>query len=232
MTQPPHGDSSPRETGRGSSIAIKPEKLVAALTLAATVLLSAHAIVVSYDILHGDVHYLMRQIVDVNDEHNLPTWFSGFILLLATGLIGVCARWKTHEKDRMRRRWNVLFWGFLFLSIDEIAGIHETINTAIDPSWAIGGAVIAFLLGIWYIPFLKSLPKRAVIGFVVAGVLYVGGAVGIEIIAEPLDSDSLAYNLSTMAEEGMEMFGVIVFLRTLLLYMRDQGAHLFSFRLV
>lgn len=230
-------DSSPAESSVPDAsepvrISVDPRRVTSALTLVATILLSAHAVVMTYDIMVEDVPFLLRQIVDVNDEHNLPTWFSGFNLLLATAALGVCTRWRSELRDPVRFRWAVLFWGFLFLSIDEIAGIHESINTAVDTSWAVGGAVIAFFLGIWFLPLLKSLPKRAVIGFVVAGALYVGGAVGVEIIAEPLDSDSLAYNLSTLVEEGMEMFGVIVFLRTLLFHLRDQGAHVFSFRLV
>jgi hypothetical protein len=170
-------------------------------------------------------------MVDVNDENNLPTWFSGFILLLATASLGLCARWKNASGDPMRVRWTVLFAGFFFLSIDEVAGIHETINTAIDPSWALGGAVIALLLGLYFIPFLRALPKETLIGFVIGGALYVGGSVGMEIIANPMDSNSLAYNLSTLVEEGMEMFGVIVFLRSLLFYMRSQGAGTFSLQI-
>ena len=40
-----------------------------------------------------------------------------------------------------------------------------------------------------------------------------------EIIGEPMESDSLLYNMTTMVEEGMEMFGIILFLKALLRYM-------------
>jgi len=134
----PLGDSPPTDAGRDFSIAINPGKVVVALTLAATILLSAHAVIVTCDVLRGDVDYRARQIVDVN------------------------------------------------------AGSHETINTAIDPSSALGGAIVVVVFCLWFLPFLTSVPKRAVIGFVVAGALYVGGAGGIEIVDEPLDGDSLA----------------------------------------
>ena len=69
----------------------------------------------------------------------------------------------------MAKRWTILFLGFAFLSIDEIAGIHESINSVIDDSWAIGGAVIVLLLAVYFLPFLKALPRATLIGFVIAG---------------------------------------------------------------
>ena len=113
----------------------------------------------------------------------------------------------------------MLFGVFCFLSIDEIAGMHESINSVTDPTWAYGGAVIALGFAIYFLSFLKSLPRKTLIQFIVAGGLFVGGAVGMEIVGDPMDGDSLLYNMMTMVEEGMEMFGIILFTRALLLYM-------------
>ncbi len=129
------------------------------------------------------------------------------------------SRYKRNQNDAMAKRWTILFLGFAFLSIDEIAGIHESINSVIDDSWAIGGAVIVLLLAVYFLPFLKALPRATLIGFVIAGSIFVRGAVGMEIIGEPMESDSLLYNMTTMVEEGMEMFGIILFLKALLRYM-------------
>ena len=114
--------------------------------------------------------------------------------------------------------------GFLLFSIDTVAGIHETINSLIDPNWAIGGGLLALGIGLGFIPFLRRLPKRTAILFAVAGAIYIGGAVGVEIIGEPLDADTIQYNLLTVLEEGMETFGVIFFIHVLLSYMRDSPA--------
>jgi hypothetical protein len=54
---------------------------------------------------------------------------------------------------------------------------------------------------------------------VLAGTLYVGGAVGVEMIGAPMVEDAMPYNLVTVAEEGLEMGGVLVFISTLLTFM-------------
>jgi hypothetical protein len=54
---------------------------------------------------------------------------------------------------------------------------------------------------------------------VISGAIFVGGAVGMEIVGEPMDSDSLIYNLTTMVEEGMEIFGIILFTKALIQYL-------------
>ena len=58
-------------------------------------------------------------------------------------------------------RWYLLSVGSLLLSIDEIAGIHETLNSIDmmgDMSWTIPGAIVAGLAGLYFVPFLLNLP--------------------------------------------------------------------------
>jgi hypothetical protein len=102
-----------------------------------------------------------------------------------------------------------------------VAGLHESLNSVIEPSWAWGGLIISVLLGVYFIPFLRTLPRTSFRDFVVSGVVYVGGAVGMELVGQPLDGDALPYNMSTMVEEGMEIFGIILFIRALLSYMSN-----------
>ena len=44
-----------------------------------------------------------------------------------------------------------------------------------------------------------------------------------EIVGDPIPADSLAYYMSTMAEEGMEILGVVLFLYAQLRYMTGEG---------
>lgn len=202
---------------------IDEKKLIARLTFFATFLLCAHGLLVCYNYMIEETPWYLLQLFDVNEEHNLPTWFSGFNLLVAVFFLWVVNTAKPASGDPFMRRWTVLWAGFFFLAIDEIAGIHESINSVVEPTWAYGGAVIAVVLAIYFIPFLKSLPRPTLIRFVVAGAIFVGGAVGMEIVGEPMESDSLIYNLTTMVEEGMEIFGVILFTRALIQYLKLDG---------
>ena len=201
------------------AIQVDAGKLTKRLSIIASLLLFEHGLMYTWHYLVQSVPWYVLQFFDVDEENNLPTWFSGFNLLVATTFLGILLRDKQSKNDPMAGRWKVLFIGFFFLSIDEIAGIHETINSVITPTWAYGGAAISFILLIYFLSFLKSLPRETMLGFFFAGVIFVAGSVGMEFVGDPMLSNSLAYKYSTMIEEGMEMFGIILFTWTLLRYM-------------
>src|SRR5690606_14835132 len=94
-------------------------------------------------------------------------------------------------------------------------------------SWAIPGAVVAAGVGGIYLGFLFALPRRTAVMFVLGGAIYLGGAVGIELLTEPfLENDALdtlPYNIWTAVEEGMEMGGVLIFLDALLGHVARDG---------
>ena len=70
-----------------------------------------------------------------------------------------------------------------------------------------------------YLPFLWHYRWRTAVLFFVAGLIYGGGAVGVEHFTDA-DVNSLHYNMWTALEEGMEMTGVIVFIYAMLDHMR------------
>lgn len=207
------------------AVRIDPVRLIVALAAAAFVLLAVH---VALTVYHYQVHELpwlpWRQLFDVDDEVNLPTWFSGFLLAFTAAWLWVCAQTKKRTHDAWWVAWYVLALGFLLLSLDEIAGLHESVNSLIEMSWAIPGGITAGIVGVAFLPFLWHLPARTRYTFVLAGLLHVGGAVGMELVGAPMDEETMVYNLTTAVEEGLEMFGVIVFLGALLFYMRRSQA--------
>ena len=80
------------------------------------------------------------------------------------------------------------------------------------------------VVGAAFVPFLLPLPRPTARRFLLAGAIYVTGAVGLEILGNDMVRErlrhTLQYCLSTTVEEGMEMIGVILFIHTLLHYMR------------
>lgn len=57
-------------------------------------------------------------------------------------------------------------------------------------------------------------------GLFIAGVLYIGGAIGVEmvggVVASNIGEDNLLYGLTTTLEESFELFGLLVLINTLL----------------
>ena len=217
--------TAPESTATGYRISTDSEWLVTGFALTAFALLLVHSVITLYHYQIEELEWIpWRQLFDVDEENNLPTWFSGFLLGVTSFWIWIAAEDKRRTSDRWWIHWKALALGFFVLSIDEIAGLHESFNTVTDATWAIPGGILALLVGLTFFSFLWSLPTATRNAFFLAGCIYVGGAVGVEILGAPMDADTMTYNLTTVVEEGMEMAGVLLFLMALLQYMsRQQG---------
>jgi hypothetical protein len=123
----------------------------------------------------------------------------------------------------------------VFLSIDEATSIHETgdslheflgIETATTFLWTVPYAIAVLLLAAGLYRFFVSLPSRTRKLFVLSAAIYLGGALGLELVAavaREFDQDSLVENFLIPIEEGMEMLGASVFIYTLLdLFPKDR----------
>ncbi len=201
--------------------------LVRALSIAAVILLAAHAAVALIHYRVEALPPLLRQLFDVDLENNLPTWFNEFLLLVACALLWIQSQSRRAAGDRWAGYWTVLCVGFLLMAIDEVAGVHETINSVIVMTWAIPAAIMAVGIGIAFIPFLLQLPADTALRFIVAGAVYLTGAVGIEIIGNDMVADrlrdTLGYKMATLAEESLEMLGLILFIHALLGLLLNPG---------
>jgi hypothetical protein len=191
-------------------------------------LVATHVALQTWHYQLAELPWLLLQLFDLDLEQNLPTGYSTAVLALASLLLLLLAGRKRLEGDRWTRHWLALALGFGLLSLDEVAGLHETLNTALPFSWAIPGGIAAALVALLYLGFLRALPPRTRWGFVAAGALFLGGAVGVEFgtewYAQADLMDTLAYNLWTAVEEGLEMTGVVLFIHTLMGYMAPHSS--------
>jgi len=167
-------------------------------------------------------------------EANVPTWYSSVALLFCSLLLALISIKKIKEKDRYRLHWSVLSIIFLYLSLDETAQIHElTIKPLRDLfslegifyfSWVIIGISFIVIFAIAYLRFFINLPKKIQFLFALSGVLFIGGALGIELIggwySSIIGEDNIMYLLITTLEEIFEMLGIAVFIYSLLIYIR------------
>jgi hypothetical protein len=87
-------------------------------------------------------------------------------------------------------------------------------------SWVLVGAPVVVAAGLYFLPFLFRLPAGLRWRFILAGAIYVSGALGLEMIGGKLASaagmDAPAYRVAVSAEESMEITGLAVFAATLI----------------
>jgi hypothetical protein len=164
---------------------------------------------------------------DLDEEESIGTWFSTLILLAAGQLLLLQAHLERQKASSWTAWWLLLAVGFHILSLDEVIGIHEYVNTVFeDIPWTTFGAGVVLIVGLAYLPFLAALPANTRYLFVVAGAIYVGGAVGVERATDWYQVNdllnTLEYNLWTAVEEFMEMTGVILFIYALMDYLGGQ----------
>jgi len=172
----------------------------------------------SYNYQVAEIHWLLIQIFDLDDEHNLPTWFSSFLLLNCSFflLLKACS-----NRVELEFYWWLLAAGFLVLAIDEVAGIHESFNSATEILWAIPAAIMLAFVAVAFVPFLLKLRRNLAGMFILSGFTFVSGAIIVEILSVDMDSDSQGYALATALEEGLEMLGAWLFIRTMMRELSD-----------
>ncbi len=165
-------------------------------------------------------HYWQLAFFDLDEEESFGTWFSSGILMMAAALLVHQARVLRAKGESWHSWWLVLGIGFCFMSVDEVAGMHEFMNTMMeDTPWTVVGFPILLLVGLAYMPFLWHHRGRTGFLFLLAGAIYGGGAVFVEHFTDA-DLNSLHYNMWTALEEGMEMLGVILLIYAVLDHMR------------
>lgn len=186
-------------------------------------------------VLHHDHLMGLVRDFDLDEEANVPTWFETITLALAAALLEVTARVRRSVRDGRWVHWRVLSSGFLFLSLDELASIHERLKLPFAMfrnvpkfwafSWVVPGALIAALAFAFFLPWLRKLPTRTRNGLMLAGAVYVAGAVGMEavggITAMTVGMDTWTYVVAYTIEETMEMLGVLLLIVTMLEYLRS-----------
>lgn len=192
----------------------------------------------------GLLLHLLR-LFDVGAEASIATWYSSFALLLSSALLAVIAALNRRRGDRYTAHWIVLSVIFLLLSMDEVVHMHEVAGgeevrsfvhdlTGLTPGgftyffWVVPGAAFALVVLITYLRFLIDLPGATRRLFLVAGALFVLGALGMEMLSarvvsvygtENWDSvggiPKIIVGVQTSIEELFEMMGIVIFIHAL-----------------
>lgn len=169
----------------------------------------------------------------VDEESNVPTWYSSVALLIAAAMLAVIALLHRHKGDRYAIHWALLAIVFLGLSMDEIAMLHELpiepLRRALSAkgllyyTWVIPGAIFAGAVAVIFRGFLWQLPPATRRAFLVAGITFLAGALGVEMLsgyqAYRYGEQNLPYAITTTIEELLEMTGIVIFIDALVGYL-------------
>jgi hypothetical protein len=161
---------------------------------------------------------------DVGGEANLPTWFSVALWFFAAAVVAVYSLVGRH-----RWTWRLLAFTCLLLSVDEAAMLHENLHhlgvamgvdrwaPSLPYTWVVPGALAALLLVALYVRAVLRLPLAQRLLVLLAGLVFVGGAIGVEILGGLAMGNGayLAYTVLTGVEEVLEMAGVALFACTM-----------------
>ena len=191
--------------------------------------------VVTYFNYHNEAY--LFNMFNFDKEKNIPSIFSALILLLAsTTLLYVSFQALSFQVSNVF--WRSLSIIFLFLSFDELLRIHEKVGAftashikgdgAFHYEWLIPYSVILLFLIFTYAKSIFALPTQVRNNMIISGILFVGGAVGFEMIGgmyieekglltvEAVENSTSIFVLYTV-EETLEMLGVVYFIYTIFL---------------
>lgn len=179
---------------------------------------------------------------NLDREHNLPSWFSGTqLFLLAVAALDIADR-----ERRMRLRtapgpgvWRVIALVFAYLSLDEIAVLHERyFREEVRGFFGFGSVWVSILP--WQIvlgPFLAAFAALLLAVFVtrftpdpalwrpsVGGLCCWAGAVLTEGLAKPLFIRLGVYRSEVALEESLELVGATLLLLAIARYGRNVTA--------
>ena len=201
-------------------------------------------LIYTYNLQEGGIGGTMLTLLqrfNVDQEISIPTWYSVCLLFSAFFLLYSIT---THPQlTRHRKRWFGLAFIFLFLSIVEGIALNDGIgaalrfvvdvdtNSAFRYRWVIVAIPAVLILGVLYVPLIFSLPQRIRLLIILAAGLYVGGAIGAEMLNAYMlgRTDFLLVRLVVHFEELYEMFGASIFIYALFQYLHQlddkQEAH-------
>ncbi|WP_157489307.1 hypothetical protein [Lysobacter sp. Root916] len=226
------------QTMDASKIPLTPSAIAWPLAAATALLVAANLGLQAYRLIAHQEHVVGLAMLSMDGENNLPALFSTLLLCGAALILTLIAVLERRHQGADVSKWALLAAGFALMSLDEALSFHER---AIAPlrallggqhlgifffAWVIPGIALVCVLGAYFLRFLLRLPRRTAIAFVISAAIYLGGALGVELVEgwwrEAHGHRNLVYHALVSLEEGMEMAGVIAFIHALLSYISQR----------
>lgn len=180
---------------------------------------------------------------NLDGEYNVPTIFSVFLIFINSLALILTGYHPNTTKDE-KKYWRVLGYILLYLAFDEMTSAHERVGGLVyrlapnvfhaseSRYWMLPIGILLVVFAFYFFRFYFRLLKRTRINFMVAGLVYITGAMGFEYVGDVYVSSQIAdtgrifagdiyYSLIACVEEAFEMMGMALFLRALLLHLQS-----------
>lgn len=225
---------SPESYKNYYELSLKPARVVKVLFSVVLILLIAHttSLFLYYQFPNGHFTKSIVKFFDLGLDANVPTLFSSIILFSSCLLLFyIHFQQKALNSKKHTNHWLILSGVFLFLTVDESIRFHEELMETVRSrlpfeitgylynAWVIPYALLVVITVLYFLRFVLNLPKRTRNLIFISGFIYVLGAMGFEMVEgnEELKSGkNIAVHVYETIEELLEMTGVIVFIYTLL----------------
>ena len=175
-------------------------------------------------------------LFDLSKEWNFPTIYSALLLFLTAAVLLFIGAEQRRNYAADFRHWIALSVIFCFLGFDEVLSIHNSakhlvpvwfrhlalLNQRWDLRWIVIGLPVTLVIAVAFLPFVRRLPRRTACGIVIAGTIYVGAALGLEVAGGWLIAkhgrNNWTYSAEVVLEETLEMVGALMFVDVILAY--------------
>jgi len=187
-------------------------------------------------LLKGWIGYKIFSLLTVDFGASLPTYFNTLLILIAFIVLAMISIHLKNVKSVLVYNWLLLTLAFLVLSLDENPEVHkffvQTISRygsagkrlVINYAWGMPYGAMVVLFMFFLFRFISALPKEIAKGFLVSGIIYVGGAIvigkyGVKAL-QIRGFHNIRYTMVASIEESLEMIGLTLFIYFLLKYIR------------
>ena len=166
------------------------------------------------------------RVFDLSEEQSLGTWWTTLLLLFAA--VAAAALAAAHPRGTPSRRgWTTFALFIALLSIDETVAMHERFGPIVFHglglpqifvlAWVIPAVLIFVAFVYWQRGFFASLPGMLRRRLLLAAAVYVGGAVGLEVVESIIVGSSdmnmdaattVVFSVIEVVEEVLEILAI------------------------
>ncbi len=223
------------ETSSKVIITLDPKWLAKVLALPIPFLAFAHiAGLLTYNYFGIEDPVFFKKL-NLDVERSIPSLYTLLLWLVCIVLLSFIAYYKKKDQEPYKY-WLGMVVLFVFLSVDEFVSIHETLSPymyhmlnasgLLFYTWVVLYFVALVILGLVYLRFMISLPAKTRNLFIFALLLFVSGAIGVEMLegryVEMYGRTPFFYLFLITLEEILEMVGLVVFIYALGSYINSE----------